>query len=156
MYKVIADNHFSQYNWRLMAYFNNDKKYFHGHASSTGVVYKILLEVYIRRLEMSKKRTISLQDHIASIADRKSRLMFGGNFSGYLQYLICSDNADEVKKVIEDAENKKPRKISDVRKAEFTNKCPYCGEEIKVGDDICNSIFPDNHEQFVHLRCSKE
>lgn len=105
---------------------------------------------------MSKKKTISLPDHITSIADKKSKVMFGGNFSSYLQYLICNDNMDEVKRFVEEKENKKPMKKSDARKAEFTSKCPYCGKKIKVGDNICNSIFPDNHEQFVHLKCARE
>lgn len=105
---------------------------------------------------MSKKRTISLPDHITTIAEKKSKVMFGGNFSCYLQYLICGDNKDEVEKAIEEMESKKPVKTSDVRKAEYSSKCPYCGKRIKVGDNICNSVFPDKHEQFVHIRCARQ
>jgi hypothetical protein len=105
---------------------------------------------------MSKKKTISLPDYVTEIAEKKSRIMFGGNFSSYLQHLICSDNTDEVKRLLEEEENKKPRKTSDLRKAEFTSKCPYCGKQIKVGDKICSALFQDGHEKFVHAKCCKE
>ncbi|HBM75486.1 MAG TPA: hypothetical protein DD429_08035 [Clostridiaceae bacterium] len=104
---------------------------------------------------MSKKKTISLPDYVARIAEIKAKLKFGGNFSNYLQYLICSDNADDIKKLLEDEENQKPKQISEARPAEFSNRCPCCNKKIKIGEKICNALFNDGHEQFVHKKCCK-
>lgn len=105
---------------------------------------------------MSRKKTISLPDYVAKIAEHKAKIRFGGNFSNYLQWLICNDNTDEIKKMLDDEENRKPKQISEVRTAEFSNRCPYCNKKIKVGEKICNALFPDGHEQFVHKKCCRE
>jgi hypothetical protein len=105
---------------------------------------------------MSKKKTISLPDYVAKVAESKAKIRFGGNFSNYLQWLICSDNTDDVQKLLDEEERKKPIRLSDVRKAEYINKCPHCSGQIKMGDKICNALFEDGHEQFVHNKCCKE
>lgn len=105
---------------------------------------------------MSKKKTISLPDYVANAAERKARIRFGGNFSNYLQWLICSDNTEEIKKLLEDEEKKKPERNSEVHIAEFSNKCPFCGKKIKIGDKICSAILADGREQFVHRKCCRD
>lgn len=105
---------------------------------------------------MSTKKTISLPDYVSRVAEQKSRTRFGGNFSNYLQWLICTDNPEEIKKILEDEEQKKPKRTSDEFTAEYISKCPHCGKKIKVGDRICKSLFADGHEQFVHKRCTRE
>lgn len=105
---------------------------------------------------MSKKKTISLPDYVARAAEQKSKIRFGGNFSNYLQWLICGDNTDEIEKLLEEDEKNRPKKISDVKAAEFDNKCPQCGKKIKVGDKICKALFADGHEQYVHIKCCRD
>lgn len=105
---------------------------------------------------MSTKKTISLPDYVAAAAEQKSKTRFGGNFSNYLQWLICTDNPDEIKRMLAEMERRKPKRISDELSAEYTSRCPHCGKKIKVGDRICKSLFDDGHEQFVHKRCARE
>lgn len=105
---------------------------------------------------MSKKKTISLPDYVAKIADRKAKIKFGGNFSNYLQWLICNDNTEEINKELNEEEERKPKRISDFKAAEYSNKCPYCNKKIKVGEKICNAHFADGREQYVHKKCCKD
>jgi hypothetical protein len=85
---------------------------------------------------MSKKKTISLPDYVAKVAESKAKIRFGGNFSNYLQWLICGDNTDDVKRILDEEEKLKPVRLSEIHIAEFANKCPHCGGKIKAGDKI--------------------
>lgn len=44
------------------------------------------------------RRALSLPEHVDNLGAAKSNLLFGGNFSSYVCYLISKDNEKELSK----------------------------------------------------------
>jgi len=51
----------------------------------------------IRRVSMSIKTSISMPDIVFFVATKKAELLFGGNFSSYISWLISMDNIEQMK-----------------------------------------------------------
>lgn len=102
---------------------------------------------------MVEKKTISLQPYVLKIAEEKAEMFHGGSLSGYINWLICSDNTKKVKAALD--EERKPIRVSDTIQAEKVTLCHACNEYIRAGDDICRAKFQDGWIHWVHLKCSK-
>lgn len=107
---------------------------------------------YIKRL------TITLDDHIMKIAEEKAKILFKGNMDNYINWLICSNNKQEIKKVIKRREReegeKKPIAIPDTLKtAMYNSTCDYCKEPIYQGDEICKA---EGYANYIHKKCCRK
>jgi hypothetical protein len=103
----------------------------------------------------SKRLTVNLEDYVIELAQQKANLMFKGNLDYYINWLICSNNRQEVKKKVklidEALEKRKPKAILDtVKIAMYNNECDFCKGSIYQGDEICKA---EGYENYIHKRC---
>ncbi len=105
----------------------------------------------------TKRLTITLDDYIIKIAEAKAKIMFKGNMDNYINWLICSNNKQDVRKAVKiieaDKEKKKPIAVPETLKtAMFNNVCDYCNQPIYQGDEICKA---EDYENYIHKRCCR-
>jgi hypothetical protein len=105
---------------------------------------------------MSVKKTICLQEVVYRVAQQKARMVSGGNFSSYINMLIYNDNEQEIIKEMQEEENRKPQRVSEVFTAQYEDQCIYCRRTIKQGERVCYSRFPDGQRSLVHKKCCKD
>lgn len=110
------------------------------------------------RKSCAKRLTLTLDDYVIKITEQKAKIMFKGNIDNYINWLICSNNKQEVKKAVreidEKLEKKKPAAIPETLKtAMYNNICDFCKEPIYQGDEICKA---EGYENYIHLKCSKK
>lgn len=106
----------------------------------------------------TKRLTVNLDDYVIDAAKQKAEAMFRGNLDNYINWLICSNNRQVIKKKIkeldQEAEKKKPKAISDTDKtAMYNNICDYCSEPIYQGDEICKA---EGYENYIHKNCCRK
>ncbi|WP_373898758.1 hypothetical protein ACER0A_005175 [Haloimpatiens sp. FM7315] len=101
---------------------------------------------------MSIKKTISLQEDVFIVAAKKAKVICNGNLSNYINTLIYNANKEEIQQL----QNNKPKRCGVIFSASRSTICEYCEQYIHVGDEICNSIYPDGHYGYTHVNCSKE
>jgi hypothetical protein len=104
----------------------------------------------------SKRLTITLDEYVIRIAEEKAKLMFKGDINNYINWLICSNNKFEIRKVVDDIEKKlnmkKPFLVSGTKKtAMYNNTCDFCNKPIYQGDEICKA---EGFENYIHIKCS--
>ena len=83
--------------------------------------------------------------------------MFKGNIDYYVNWLICNNNKQAIKKKVKslekEKEKKKPTVIPDPDKtAMYNNVCDYCKEPIYQGDEIFKA---EGYENYIHKKCCK-
>lgn len=105
-----------------------------------------------------KRLTVNLEDYVILVAQQKANIMFKGNLDYYINWLICSNNKQEVKKKIkiigEYLYEKKPLAILDtVKTAMYNNVCDFCKGPIYQGDEICKA---EGYENYIHKKCCKK
>ncbi|QGU94459.1 hypothetical protein GOM49_04500 [Clostridium bovifaecis] len=105
-----------------------------------------------------KRLTVTLDDYIIKIAEEKAKIMFKGNMDNYINWLICSNNKQEVKKIVktieEKQEKKKPLEVPETFKtAMFNNVCDYCKQPIYQGDEICKA---EGYDSYIHRKCCRK
>ena len=105
---------------------------------------------------MSIKKTISLQEYVAEIAEKNAKIMCNGNLSNYINSLIYHNNKEDIDKVAKENEERKPIRCGVIFCATKNTNCEYCGKSILEGNAICNAKFLDGHVSYVHKRCCKE
>jgi hypothetical protein len=108
--------------------------------------------------DYSKRLTLTLDDYVIRIAEEKAKVMFKGNLDNYINWLICSNNQQEVKKAIKEIERKleekKPLAIPETLKtAMYNNTCDYCKELINQGDEICKA---EGFDSYIHRKCTRK
>ena len=59
---------------------------------------------------MSVKKTISLKEDVAAVAEKNAKIMCNGNLSNYINSLIYYNNKEEIDKVAKENNNRKPIK----------------------------------------------
>jgi hypothetical protein len=116
----------------------------------------MIVGIKIRREKMSVKKTISLQEDVAEVAEKNARIMCNGNLSNYINSLIYSINKEDIEKVAKANEERKPIRCGVIFSATKNTDCEYCGKSILEGNTICNARFLDGHVSYVHKRCCKE
>jgi|GEM_PF-1732147 len=105
-----------------------------------------------------KRLTVTLDDYVVKIAEEKAKVMFKGNMDNYINWLICTNNKHEIKKVVKqlemNQEENKPIPIPDTRKtAMYNNLCDFCKEPIYQGDEICKA---EGYDNYIHRKCCKK
>lgn len=105
-----------------------------------------------------KRLTITLDDYVLKVAEEKAKMMFKGNLDNYINWLICSNNKHEIRKVAKQLESKleekKPLAIPDTRKtAMYNNTCDFCNESIYQGDEISRA---EGYSNYIHSGCCKK
>lgn len=105
----------------------------------------------------TKRLTVTLDDYVIEAAQQKADVMFKGNLDYYINWLICSNNKQEIKKKVKDIqkgqEKNKPKAIPDTEKtAMYNNTCDYCNQPIYQGDEICKA---EGYENYIHKKCCK-
>lgn len=105
-----------------------------------------------------KRLTVNLDDYVMKIAEEKAKVMFKGNMDNYINWLICSNNRNEVRKIVsekeKELEEKKPRKVPDTQKtAMYNNVCDFCKQPIYQGEEISKA---EDYENYIHLKCCKK
>jgi hypothetical protein len=108
------------------------------------------------REDMSIKKTISLQEDVAEVAEKNARIMCNGNLSNYINSLIYQNNKEDIDKVAKENEERKPIRCGVIFAATKNTDCKYCCKSILVGNSICNAKFSDGHVGYVHKKCSRE
>lgn len=109
------------------------------------------------KLYKTKRLTVNLDDYVIEIAKQKAQIMFKGSLDYYINWLICSNNKQEIKKKVKsqekEIEKKKPLALPDTDKiAIYNNICNFCNEPIFPGDEICKA---EGYENYIHKKCSK-
>ena len=105
---------------------------------------------------MSVKKTISLQEDVAEVAEKNARIMCNGNLSNYINSLIYHNNKEDIDKVAKENEQRKPIRCGVIFCATKNTDCEYCGKPVFEGNAICNAKFLDGHVSYVHKKCCKE
>lgn len=105
-----------------------------------------------------KRLTVNLEDYVIEIAQKKAKAMFSGDLENYINWLICSNNKQEVMKKVklidEDLEKKKPQAITDtVKTAMYNSVCDFCNGPIYQGVEICKA---EGYENYIHKDCCKK
>lgn len=105
-----------------------------------------------------KRLTVNLDDYVMELALQKADIMFKGNMDYYINWLICSNNKQEVKRKVklkdEDLEKRKPQAINDtVKTAMYNNACDFCKRPIYQGVEICKA---EGYENYIHKSCCKK
>lgn len=106
----------------------------------------------------AKRLTVTLDDYIIKIAEEKAKILFKGNIDNYINWLIWSDDKQEVKKAFKKIEKKqeekKPVAIPETIKiAMYNNVCDFCKGPIYQGDEICKA---EGYENYIHRKCCKK
>lgn len=106
----------------------------------------------------TKRLTVTLDDYIIKIAEEKAKILFKGNMDNYINWLICSNNQQAVKRAVKEIEKKcdkkKPTAIPDTLKtAMYNNVCDFCKQPIYQGDEICKA---EGYENYIHNKCCKQ
>lgn len=106
----------------------------------------------------NKRLTVTLDDYVIKIAEEKAKLMFKGDINNYINWLICSNNKQEVKKIVEELDKKlsmkKPVLITGSEKnAMYNNVCAFCNKPIYQGDEICKA---EGYDNYIHKKCSRK
>lgn len=106
----------------------------------------------------SKRLTVNLDEYVIEIAQKKANIMFKGNLDYYINWLICSNNKQEIKKRVkfkeEALDKKKPQAIADTLKtAMFNNVCDFCNGPIYQGEEICKA---EGYENYIHKKCCRK
>jgi len=105
---------------------------------------------------MSVKKTISLQEYVAEIAEKNAKIMCNGNLSNYINSLIYNSNREEIEQKAKGKELNKPKRCGVIFAAQKSSTCEYCGKQIKPRSKICCGEFMDGHQSYVHQRCCRE
>jgi hypothetical protein len=105
---------------------------------------------------MSVKKTISLQEDVAEVAEKNAEIMCNGNLSNYINSLIYHNNKEEIDKVAKENNQRKPIKCGVIFDALKKTICENCGRSILEGQEICSARFLDGHVNYVHKKCCKE
>lgn len=96
---------------------------------------------------MSKKVSISLPEHVYSLAKKKSKLTHGDNFSGYIRDLVCRQFTEEELK-----NELKPIWAGREKVAEYETDCRCCTKKILKG----STIYLTNLGYWVHEECCRK
>jgi hypothetical protein len=100
------------------------------------------------------KVSISLAEHVYRLAQKKSRLVHGNNFSNYINSLICKDFTEaELERELNEVT--KPIFAGKTKEAEFDSTCKHCSGTIKTGTVICLAGFEDGTQDWVHRDCCR-
>jgi len=107
---------------------------------------------------VAKRLTVNLEDYVIEVAQQKAKIMFKGNLDNYINWLICSNNKQEVMKKVklidEHLEKNKPQAITDsVKTAMYDNVCDFCKGPIYQGVEICKA---EGYENYIHKNCCKK
>ncbi|MCB2306858.1 hypothetical protein LGL08_12505 [Clostridium estertheticum] len=107
---------------------------------------------------MSKKVSITLPDHVYSLALKKSRLTHGeNNFSAYLRELISKEfTADDLKTEL--IKLNEPLWLGITKTSDYSSTCMVCNNPISPGDTICytNLGFQEVYKNWVHKNCCRK
>ncbi|MDW8802474.1 hypothetical protein P8V03_15095 [Clostridium sp. A1-XYC3] len=106
----------------------------------------------------TKRLTVTLDDYVIEAAQKKAQIMFKGNLDYYINWLICNNNKQEIKKKIRGIqkaeERKKPTAIQNTEKtAMYNNTCVFCKQTIYQGDEICKA---EGYENYIHKKCCRK
>jgi RNase P subunit RPR2 len=105
---------------------------------------------------MSVKKTISLQEDVAAVAEGNAKIMCNGNLSNYINSLIYHNNKEEIDKLAKENNERKPIKCGVIFNALKRTICENCVKPILEGQEICNARFLDGHVSYVHKKCCRE
>ncbi|MGM9974403.1 MAG: hypothetical protein ACI33K_10240 [Clostridiaceae bacterium] len=104
---------------------------------------------------MTRKVTISLADHVYSLASKKADILMSGNFSSYINSLICKDfTREELEK--EAWEIQKPEAVGRTIVAKENSPCEVCYKAINIGEVICSVELNDGKIHWVHASCCRK
>ncbi len=104
---------------------------------------------------MTRKVTISLSDHVYSLASKKADVLMAGNFSSYINSLICKDfSREELEQ--ETWELQKPVAAGRTIVAKETSPCEVCYKAINIGEVICSVELKDGKGHWVHASCCRK
>lgn len=111
----------------------------------------------MEKLYKTKLLSVNLDDYVIKIARQKARVMFRGNLDYYINWLICNNNKQETKKIVnaieKEKEKRKPVPIPNTDKtAMYNNVCDYCKKSIYQGEEICKA---EGYEKYIHKRCCR-
>lgn len=106
---------------------------------------------------MSISITISLQEHVYRLALRRAKLVYGNNFSSYINTLICKDFKEE-ELIKELNELRKPLWTGKKKIAEMQTTCQVCGLKNNIDQLIyeTNLICEKDYQKWVHENCCRK
>ncbi|GAA0719833.1 hypothetical protein GCM10008905_08370 [Clostridium malenominatum] len=103
---------------------------------------------------MSKKVSISLPDHVYTLAKKKSKFTHGDNFSGYIRDLICKQFTEEELK-----NELKPLWTGRKQLAKLDTICEYCKRQIIAANTVIYQTdlgFTEEWKNWVHEECCRK